>query len=446
MTRFWPRSLFMRLVLAWCGALIAAHLLNLAIGFLHLTAYQGTRTSYYLSKDLQLLVPALQASGTAARAEWIGKMARKDYDYLLETGAPPTSAVEAARNLELAQAIYGALGERYPATISAGRSPDEEVRVHLRLDAGSVLTVRVFRSSAIMSPWGAVILVLQALAVLLLTWLAVRQATRPLASLAKAAEKLGSSMECEPIAEEGPVEVARAAAAFNLMGRRIKDHLAERVRILAAIAHDLQTPITRMRLRADLLDDRQARNKFQQDLDAMQALVEEGIGFARSAGNVVEPACDVDLGALFDAMVCEYEDAGHAVRLTGDWRLVIRTRPHTLRRIVLNLTDNALKFAADVEIHIARLDTDRLSIRILDRGPGIPEQELAAVFQPFYRVEASRNRGTGGTGLGLAIAEQLSTALEAHLSLRNRDGGGLEARLDLPLTGRGRHAVPVGEH
>ncbi len=430
MMRLWPKSLFMRLALAWCGALLVAHIINVSVGFLHLTDYQNTRTSYYLAKDLQILVPALEGADAAQRSAWLRKMARKDYDYELEVAVPKEDIATRASALHLVQAVYGALGPDHPASTSSAQSAREAVRLHIPLATGGVLTVHYFQNPLALPLWGGVIFVLQVLAVGGFTWLAVRQATRPLLRLASAAETLGSSMQCEPIAEEGPVEVARVAAAFNVMGRRIKDHLAERVRILAAISHDLQTPITRMRLRADLMDNQELRAKFQSDLDAMQVLVEEGIAYARSADRVTEPPCAVDIGAMLDALACDYNDGGHAVHLLGTVDLTVVTRPHTLRRIVVNLVDNALKFGGDAEIELTVPAVGQLAICVRDRGPGIPEAELAAVFQPFYRVENSRSRSTGGTGLGLAIAQQLSLALGGNLSLANRPGGGLEARLE----------------
>jgi signal transduction histidine kinase len=229
------------------------------------------------------------------------------------------------------------------------------------------------------------------------------------------------------------VEVAQAAKAFNAMQRRIADYLAERVQILAAISHDLQTPITRMRLRAELLDNDTAREKFQGDLNAMQELVEEGIAYARSAQGSTEAACSTDLYALLDSLVCDYADAGQRVGLAGTIETPITTRPKTLKRVIMNLVNNALKFAKDVEITIEHGASDRVSITVCDRGPGVPPSELKAVLQPFYRVESSRSRETGGTGLGLAIAQQLALALGGTLTLSNRSGGGLEARLSLPV-------------
>jgi len=209
--------------------------------------------------------------------------------------------------------------------------------------------------------------------------------------------------------------------------------MKERVEILAAISHDLQTPITRMRLRTDLMDDEGTRAKFRQDLEVMHALVREGIAYARTLHGAAEPPCRIDADALFESMVADYEDAGRPVRLEGRAGAPVVTRPHALRRIVANLVDNALKYGGDVRLRV-QPEGGRLVVAVTDDGPGIPEDELEAVLQPFYRVEGSRNRDTGGTGLGLAIALQLATAMGATLRLRNRAEGGLEARLVLPTT------------
>jgi len=288
-------------------------------------------------------------------------------------------------------------------------------------------------SSMPRSYWPAIVVMTQLLAAVLVTWIAVRHATRPLTRLAKAAESIGSTLRFEPIPETGPTEVAAAATAFNAMQRRIAAHLEERVRILAAISHDLQTPITRMRLRADLADNIALRDKFHDDLDAMQALVEEGIAYARSAHSNAEPECRIDLDAFLDSIAGDYVDTGKLIGRSGKLGEPLTTRPNALRRIVTNLLDNACKFGGNVELAVERSAGREIMIAVLDRGPGLPESELEAVMQPFYRLESSRNRSTGGTGLGLAIAQQLSMALGGKLALANRDGGGLAARLTLPL-------------
>jgi signal transduction histidine kinase len=260
----------------------------------------------------------------------------------------------------------------------------------------------------------------------------VRLATRPLQQLAQAADQLGPTLKAERLPEHGPSEVARAAKAFNAMQDRIAHYMSERIQILAAISHDLQTPITRMRLRVDLLDDNPLHDKLQQDLREMEQLVKEGVAYARTLHGTAEQPCRVDADALFDSLVLDYVDAGQDVTLYGQVGATLVTRPQALRRILGNLIDNALKFAGAAEIQVSLQQNGDVTVSVLDRGPGIPAGQLEAAFEPFYRLEASRNRQTGGTGLGLAIARQLAAAIEASLTLHQRAGGGLEARLTLP--------------
>ncbi len=232
------------------------------------------------------------------------------------------------------------------------------------------------------------------------------------------------------LSETGPTEVAYAATAFNAMRDRIAQYLEERVQILAAISHDLQTPITRMKLRAEMAEDSIDRDKLVQDLGEVERLVKEGVAYARSAHGNHEQASRIDLASFIESLAYDYQDTGKAVTIEelGDGAIV--TRPHALRRILTNLIDNALKFAGSAEIEVQRQES-AVFIRVLDRGPGIPNSQLQAVLQPFFRLEQSRNRETGGTGLGLAIAQQLATAIGATLTLRNRVGGGLVAEIAL---------------
>jgi signal transduction histidine kinase len=262
----------------------------------------------------------------------------------------------------------------------------------------------------------------------------VRIATQPLRQLANAADALGPDLKGTALPEGGPTEVARASTAFNAMQRRIAGYLTERTQILAAISHDLQTPITRMRLRTDLMDDEEQRGKLQHDLDEMVALVREALTYARSLHGADENPRKVDLDALLDTLRCDYEDAGKPVTVSGQVGRPVMSRPLAMRRILTNLADNALKFGEAVELTVQVTPQKDIEICVLDRGPGIPESELEAVLQPFYRVENSRNRETGGTGLGLAIAQQLAASIGARLSLANRPGGGLAARLVMPLS------------
>jgi signal transduction histidine kinase len=430
--RPWRTSLFMRLAMIWPLALFTGHSIQGAVFALVYDSQQIGRTDFNLAKDLIILLPQLEHSSDEDRQRWIKQMARYNYYFALNSAiTSPTESPNEVADKTRAH-VQSEIGNNYSLNASAPEQPFEAFRLHLQLKDGTPVSAIITKSPSAFQWLYGLIFFLQMAAVILFTWIAVKLATLPLERLASAAESLGTSLNCKPIPEEGPSEVARAAAAFNAMQEQIKNHLAERVQILASISHDLQTPITRMRLRADLMDDTDQQKKWLADLNAMQILVEEGITYARSAQKTRETLCRVDADALLDSLMGDYLDAGHEVNITGNVGEILFTRPHALKRIIINLLDNALKFSGAAQIAISHPSAGMLALSVLDRGPGIPEHELAHVLQPFYRVENSRNRSTGGTGLGLAIAHQLSQALNGSLQLKNRDGGGLEAVLLFP--------------
>ena len=209
------------------------------------------------------------------------------------------------------------------------------------------------------------------------------------------------------------------------------DQLAERLQLLAAISHDLKTPITRMRLRAEQIEPPSLREKVLHDLLAMQHLVDEGLTYARTAHATTEPLRKVDLKALLDGLICDAIDAGGNVVIIDSVVPTLQTRVQALTRVLTNLIDNAVSFGVRAEIRITETP-ETVTISVFDEGPGIPPADLERVFDPFFRVEDSRSRETGGTGLGLAIARQLTLALGGQLTLHNRPIRGLEARLTLP--------------
>jgi signal transduction histidine kinase len=186
-----------------------------------------------------------------------------------------------------------------------------------------------------------------------------------------------------------------------------------------------------MKLRVEQMDDSPERERLWSDLEEMQHLVREGVAYARSMDGASEAAVKVNLDSFLDSLVLDYQDSGQAVELLGSSNAVLETRPHALRRVLTNLVDNALKFGGSAQVEVERDTQGVVCVRVLDEGPGIPEEELAEVVKPFYRVESSRNRSTGGTGLGLAIAQQLSQALGGTLTLSNRASGGLCVQLEL---------------
>ena len=425
-----PRTLSARLMMILLVGLLLAHLLSFWLVFYERTESSRGMMLHFASRDIGSSVAILDRLPAAERPQWLDKLARRAYRYRLEAiadGVPLDARAVRAR----VGPIVDELGPGYtPSTLSTASG---HLMLQLHLHDGAPLAIDLSFSSPPLPVWLLPLLAVQFGALVAISWLAVRQATRPLAQLARAADALGRDARGVSLAEDGPLEVARAAIAFNAMQRRINDYLSERMRLLAAISHDLKTPITRMRLRADLMDDVPLREKFLGDLDAMQLLVQEGIAYARDGQGVTEAPCMTDMNALLDSVVCDYSDAGNAVRLSGYCERPLLTRPRTLRRIISNLLDNALKFGKDPELVFLPESEECVAIVVRDAGPGIPEDHMNDVLRPFYRIESSRNRETGGTGLGLAIAKQLTQQLHGTLSMRNRDGGGLEVRVSLPL-------------
>ncbi|RYF43075.1 MAG: HAMP domain-containing protein [Comamonadaceae bacterium] len=432
MARLWPGSLFGRITLILFCGLAAAHVLSFWLVFMERGMAARTMMVSYLARDLASSVAILERLPAAERASWLPRLARANYRFQLEPQPADTGPSLSALADPVVQAVGAALEPPREVRALQPQQPGLAMQLRLQLADGTPLAVDLLEPKFEASPWVLAVLAVQLALLGLLTWLAVRLATRPLQALADAADALGPAHGGARLPEHGPREVARAAAAFNAMQQRIQAHLAERMHILAAVSHDLQTPITRLRLRADLLDDEVLRGKLLADLGEMQGLVEEGIAYARAAHAVREPLRQVDLAALLDSLACDYTDAGQPVVLHAPGALALATRPQALRRLLVNLVDNALKFAGAVEIDVERMQQG-LAIRVLDRGPGIPQEALQLVLQPFTRLETSRNRDTGGTGLGLAIAQQLAQALDGRLLLGPREGGGLEARLEIPL-------------
>lgn len=269
------------------------------------------------------------------------------------------------------------------------------------------------------------------LAVLLLSYYALRRVTTPLDSLTRAAEALGRSGRTEVLKETGASEVRRAARAFNEMQDRIRRLIEDRATMVAAISHDLRTPITRLKLRAEFIDDQEQREKMLRDLDEMETMIKSTLALSREDANP-EPRAHFDLADLL--MDC-VEGLDH-VTLDIDPMLAggqapIEAQPIALKRAVANLVENAVVYGKRAAVSLRREGKEYL-VTIDDHGPGIPEGELDRVFRPFFRLEASRNRESGGAGLGLAIARSVVRAHGGDIVLKNRAEGGLRAAVSLP--------------
>ncbi|MBI5901725.1 MAG: HAMP domain-containing protein [Rhodocyclales bacterium] len=266
-------------------------------------------------------------------------------------------------------------------------------------------------------------------AVIAVALIAVRLVTRPIKGLADAAEAFGRDLDSPPMAEAGPAETRRAAEAFNRMQARIKALVEERSRALAAVSHDLRTPLTRMRLRAELVEDDALRAQIGADIDDMQAMVESTLDYLRGLREN-EAVQEIDIDALLQSLVADEEALGRPVSLLAAPAAPFPGRLTALRRALANLVDNAVKYGGAARIRVADGD-DALRLTVEDDGPGIPEASLVSVVEPYVRLETSRSRATGGVGLGLAIARDAARLHGGELVLANRPSGGLAATLVL---------------
>lgn len=425
----WPSTLRARLFLVLLAGLAIAYGLSFSILFLE--RYMSAKAVMLgtLETDIATSIAILDRLPAEERAGWLDRLSRGSYRFVLGPGLPGVPDLS-RRGAEIAAKIEEAAGHSFPLRVEAIPGDDNRLQAHLTLSDGAPLTIDVTpRGVMPIAEWLPYVFAIQMALLLLCVWFAVRQVIRPLGDLAAAADALDPNRKGAPLSEAGPREVAHAARAFNAMRDRIAHYLEERVQILAAISHDLQTPITRMRLRADMADESPERDKLVQDLREIERLVQDGIAYARSAHGNVEKTSRIDLASFVDSLAYDYQDTGKSVSVVSAVEGTISTKPHALRRILSNFIDNALKFAGAAEISVERSEEGEVAITVMDRGPGIPDDMLEAAMQPFFRLEQSRNRDTGGTGLGLAIAQQLAGAIGGSVRLYNRAGGGLAAEV-----------------
>lgn len=268
-------------------------------------------------------------------------------------------------------------------------------------------------------------------AISLVMALSVRRITKPLRELAQASDRLGRGENVPDLPERGPEEIIRANRAFNAMQARVSRFVADRTRMVAAISHDLRTPLTSLRLRAEFIDDDETRERMVDTIDEMTRMAEATLAFARddAAG---EASRNTDLVALVEAVSADFSDLGHDVSVEGPEHLYLSVRPVSLRRALRNLVENAVRYGVRARVRPERTATG-VVIAVDDDGPGIPEDKLEEVFAPFTRLETSRNLETGGVGLGLATARSIVRAHGGELTLANRPGGGLTAAIHLPV-------------
>lgn len=267
--------------------------------------------------------------------------------------------------------------------------------------------------------------------VLLTVW-AVTAVTAPLRRFAEAAENFDVNREHEPLQEQGPEEIRSAARAFNRMRDRIKELIDERTQMLLAVSHDLRTPITRLRLRTEFIEDETARMQMERDLDQVNAMLRSALSFIRDERTEVALS-PIDIASLTQTVTDEFSELGHSVSYVGPDRLVGPGRLDDMHRVLTNLVDNAVRHAETVVLRLRQGEGGGIVLTVEDDGPGIPQDRREAAMKPFVRVEDERPVRSGhGFGLGLAIARSLIRAQGGRLSLHDNIPHGLVARIDLP--------------
>ena len=465
MKRFLPRTLFARMVMVLLAGLIVAQFLSFAVHWRERGEFVMRTAGLNSAERVAEIIKLLDATPREERARIVGVLSSPPLRIVLAAGAgevetAPEQAADAAQYEAL---LKETLGDGFPLKVGVtaalrrggpgfgmmhgfdkgggmaggGRRPFAVLSfvVQTQLHDGTPVTLDARRpQDAPDWPLRLLISLVVLLAVVCaVTLLAARWVTRPLKTLAAAAEELGNDLKRPPLDEGGPLEVSRAARAFNAMQAKLAALISDRTRMFSAMSHDLKTPITRLRLRTELLDDPVLREKFAQDLKEMEDMVGAALDLMRGLDSS-EPAQPVDIMALAESIAADAREVGGTVEIAGAAAAPFIGHAQALKRCLTNLVDNAVKYGNRATIVIED-SAQNLIIRVRDAGPGLAEAELERVFEPFYRVEASRNRATGGNGLGLTIARNAARAHGGDLVVQNRPEGGLEALLTLPRRG-----------
>lgn len=433
-------SLVARAIAVLILAVLVSH--GLSMGLYHaeladrLAANQETQLGEKLAaiKDLVETAPEIAREtivhaigGSSIEAHWDRQSAVPASD-----GRDSRLTESAAR---LAERIPGLRPDDLRLSYSPDSGPTSDpliLMVSLRLSDGSWVNASTgtHRVPGGGLPSAIVSTILMALAVVpVAVWL-LRIAIRPLRVFSKAAERLGNDMNAPPLPEHGPAEVAQTARAFNEMQRRVRKLLADRTAMLAAVSHDLRTPITRLRLRAELLDDTEQQQKIASDIAEMEEMVNSTLAFFRDDA-IAEARRPLDLGSLVRTIVDDSVDLGHDVRLERCDSCVVDGRPVALKRALVNLVENAVKYGDRARLRLVG-EMQNAVLTIEDDGPGIPEARKDDVFEPFVRLETSRSRETGGVGLGLALVHSVIRAHDGTVVLANVPNHGLRVTVTIP--------------
>jgi signal transduction histidine kinase len=441
--RLWPRTLAARTAMVLLIGLAIVQAAGLTIHALDRLDVLRLAQSRALAERTMGLYRAVVVTAPANRQQVLREMPHAPgLSVSLNQTAPvtqlPSAPFPEQRLLRVSMDLVPLPPSLRPHPIQIlGGPADGKVVIGMKLPDGSWLNVTAPLPH--LRPWHSptfliAFLLMTAAAAVLTIW-AVRRLTAPVGTLAAAAEALGRDVNAPPLPEEGPLEIATAAAAFNTMAARIRRFVQDRTELLTAIGHDLRTPITRLKLRAEFMEDEEQRRKMLADLEELEAMVSATLAFGRDAKST-EPVSPLDLPALLRTVLDEAADArpDSADRLAyeGPAHLTVRARPLSLKRALANLVSNAVTYGGNARVRLTPAEAGMLTIEIEDDGPGVAPQEIDRVFEPFHRGEPSRNRETGGVGLGLPIARNILRAHGGDVVLANRPTRGARAVVTLP--------------
>ncbi len=441
-----PRSLSGQIALLVAVALFVAQAINFAL------LYRERRELRFT----QIVTPTVTRVVDAAERYQAGRIAqferpRSRLKIVLRNpvpaGLPHATEIEtgiraglAESNIAYTQVVSGIRRFRSDDPRLADMRPDRARRL-ASLGAEVIVGVRLAdgRWLSLSGPWPrteqgliwqlvAQTLILYAVVLLPVLWIG-RRVARPLSELTARARAFAPGSDPEPMVERGPGDLRALIVAYNELSARVSAMLDEKDRMLGAIGHDLRTPLAALRVRIESVDDDTDRQRMADIVEEMNRTLEDILSLAR-LGRPSEPIADVDLAALVDAVVEDFRDLDHDVAFDEAERIRMRLRPSLMRRAVRNLIENAIKYAGAAEVQISAAP-HHVVIAVCDRGPGLPPDQVEAVFDPFVRLETSRNRETGGIGLGLALTRAIVRDAGGRVTLTNREGGGLVARIEL---------------
>jgi len=445
--KLWPRNLGARMTALLLAALLLAQLVSLGIFLVDRRSFMRDVVEESLTSRLPAVVRALRDLSPGSRDEVLAALGSRWSRYAVGDAALASAGADDLP--AMAERIDHALGLSGGATHLALTAPETASLLgpasRVASDAAAVLQVSVPLGDGrwlnierpIYPAWWhfawrmGLPLLVSALAVLLTAALMARRITRPLAQLADSAERLGRGETVPALPERGPDDVARTVRAFNLMSERLQRFVDDRTRMLAAVSHDLRSPITALRIRAEMIGDDTTRERIVRSLDEMHGMVEATLGFARAEAQTEETR-EIDLAGLMRDVAGDADPAGGRVRLQVPvGPLWYRCRPIAMSRALRNVIDNALRYGGSAAVTL-RTNGGGIVVTVEDEGPGIEPSMLEKAFEPFFRIEPSRSGETGGHGLGLAITRTIVHSHGGRIELENRSEGGLRVVIRLP--------------